>query len=250
MSDIKPGLRNETQPGVRSKKKLGVVGGMGPAATAYFYELLTTMADAGADQEHIETFIISRPTIPDRTAFIMGKSDESPVPQIIESGRMLAVLGAELIAIPCVTTHFFFEELASGIEVPLINVITEMAEHLLRTGVKRAGLMATDGTISSRLFDNELESRGIRSVVPSERMQALVMDLIYNRVKANKPCDINEFIRVADELRENGAEAIVLACTELSLIKRDFSLIGGYVDALEVLAGSSLELCGGAVRAP
>ena len=234
--------------GDRKSKKLGIIGGMGPAATAYFYELLTRMADAGADQEHIETYIISRPAIPDRTAYILGKSSENPAPPMIEIGRILGALGAEIIAIPCVTAHFFFDELSRGIEVPLINAVRETAEFLKLKGVKNAGLMATDGTISSRLFSAELESRDIRPVIPSAKMQGRVMDLIYNNVKANRPFDIKEFIRAADELRENGAETVVIACTELSLIKRDFNLSDGYADALEVLARRSLELCGSAAH--
>ena len=227
-----------------SYKKLGVIGGMGPAATAYFFELLIKLADASVDQEHLETYIISRPSIPDRTAFITGMSGESPVPPIIEAGRALVSLGADFIAIPCVTAHFFFDELAAGIGAPVIDMVGETAARLKDMGIKRAGLMAADGTISGGIFNKELESRGIGAVIPSARMQARVMDLIYSDVKANKPPDFGAFMSVADELAANGAEAVVLACTELSLVKRDHILPGMFVDALELLALRSLERCG------
>ena len=226
------------------RKKLGVIGGIGPAATAYFYELLTRMPNVGTDQEHPEIFIISRPSIPDRTAYILDKGAESPIPLIIATGCELVRLGADIIAIPCVTSHSFFDELSRGIGVPLINMIRETAGYLEVSGVKCAGLMATDGTIASGMFSREMEERGIHAVVLSERSQAVVMSLIYDDVKANKPVDFGRFTSAADELRANGAETVVLGCTELSLIKRDFGLLVGYVDALEVLARRSLELCG------
>ena len=226
------------------RKKLGVIGGIGPAASAYFYELLTRLPKVGTDQEHLETFIISRPSIPDRTAYILDKNAENPIPLIIKTGRELVRMGADIIAIPCVTSHSFFDELAQGISVPMINMIEETAGYLEVSGIKCAGLMATDGTIASGLFSGEMEARGVRAVVPSERSQAAVMSIIYDDVKANKPVDIGRFTAAADELRADGAETVVLGCTELSLIKRDFGLSVGYVDALEVLACRALELCG------
>ena len=232
------------------RKKLGVIGGIGPAATAYFYDLLTRLPNASTDQEHIETFIISRPSIPDRTAYILDRSAESPIPMIIGAGRELAMMGADIIAIPCVTSHSFFEELSRGISVPLINMIKETADHVARAGVACAGLLATDGTIRSGLFSGELEARGVRTVVPSGHSQAVVMSLIYDDVKANRPVDIDRFLSAADELRAKGAETVVLGCTELSLIKRDFGLHAGYADALEVLARRALELCGVGGAAP
>lgn len=224
-------------------KKLGVVGGMGPAATAYFFELLIKLANAGVDQEHLETYIINRPSIPDRTAFILGKSQESPVPPIIEAGRMLVSLGADILAIPCVTAHFFYDELADGIGVPVIDMVKETSLHLAARGVKRAGLMAADGTISGGIFNGALDARGISAVIPSVQMQARVMSLIYDNVKANKPSDVDGFYSVVEELMANGAEVIILACTELSLIKRELSLSDGFVDAMEILAQRSLEAC-------
>lgn len=220
---------------------------MGPAATAYFFELLTQLADAGTDQEHVEILIISRPSIPDRTDYILGRSAESPVPPIIEAGRTLAALGADLIAIPCVTAHFFFDELAGGINAPLVNMVRETAGLLTSKGVKSAGLMAADGTVFSGVFSRELEAHGIRAVLPEKPMQKLVMDLIYNNVKANNPYDLNGFTKVADDLRANGAETVILACTELSLFNRDCELAEGFEDAMEILARRCLELCGSKV---
>ena len=99
-------------------KKLGVIGGLGPMATAYFLQLLTQMSDAKSDQEHMEILLHSKPQIPDRTRFILGQSGENPLPQMVEIGVDLKSQGAEAIAIPCVTAHYFQKNLEDAIGIP------------------------------------------------------------------------------------------------------------------------------------
>jgi aspartate racemase len=224
-------------------KRLGVIGGLGPIATAYFYELIIKMTDAGRDQEHIEMMIFSKPTIPDRTDYILGKSAENPVYPMVEIGRMLVGIGADYIAIPCITAHYFHNILSEGIKVPVIHAIKETAHYLKTFGVRRAGIMATQGTVQSGIFQKELEKCGISDVIPSEENQQLVSELIYQNIKANEPVNFAKFEQVSRQLRQDGAEVLILGCTELSLIKRDFDIGPGYLDAMEVLAMRSLMLC-------
>lgn len=224
-------------------RRLGVIGGLGPIATAYFYELIIRMTKAGKDQEHIEMMIYSKPSIPDRTDFILKKSKDSPVPHMIEIGKALAGMGADYIAIPCITAHYFHEELSKGINVPIIHIVKETVEHLKMKGVSCAGIMATEGTIHSRLLQQELEQYGIKALIPSAKRQKDVTSLIYENVKANLPVDMNKFRKISEELRSEGAQVIILGCTELSLIKRDYNIGPGYIDAMEVLAMRSIQLC-------
>lgn len=222
---------------------MGVIGGLGPIATAYFYELIIKMTDAKTDQEHIEMLIFSKPSIPDRTDFILGKSTENPIYDIIGVGNLLSDMGADYIAIPCITAHYFNGKLAEGINTPIIHIIKETVRHLCDHDINRVGVMATEGTIYSRLFQEELKVCGIQAVVPTAGRQKDVTDLIYKNVKANLPVDINKFKAVSAELREAGAEVIILGCTELSLIKRDYDIGPGYIDAMEVLAMRCIVLC-------
>ena len=229
-------------------KTLGVIGGLGPLATAYFYELITNMTDAVKDQDHIEILIHSKPSIPDRTAYILDNSKESPLPPMIVIGNELASMGVDHISIPCITAHCFYDELSRGIPVPIINGIRETVETLKINGVKKAGIMATDGTIHSSLFQHELEGWGITPIVPTKIYQDYIMDLIYNCVKSSQPVDMEKFSKASDHLRENGAEAIILGCTELSIIKRDYPIGLGYLDVMEVLAGASILKSQGKLR--
>lgn len=225
-------------------KKLGVIGGLGPMATAFFMQMVIEMTDAAVDQEHIEMYIHSCPSIPDRTGYILGKSAENPCPRMAAVGQKLAADGAELIAIPCVTANYFYRELSEAIPVPVINIIEETGSYLSKRGIKSAGLMATDGTVQSGLFRQILEKAGIRVVLPDEEGQKDVMHLIYENVKASKPVETARFERVSEELRAKGAEVLLLGCTELSMIRRDYEIGAGYLDVMQLLAKCAVERCG------
>jgi len=229
-------------------KRLGVIGGLGPIATAYFYELVIRMTEAKVDQEHLEMIIFSKPTIPDRTDYILGKSTENPVFDLIQVGNQLVQMGAEQIAIPCITAQYFNGTLTENIKAPVINTIKETVHYLKDSGIQSAGILATEGTIFSCLFQKELAACGIRAIIPSEVKQQEVTDLIYKNVKANLAVEFHKFEAVSAELRQMGAEVIILGCTELSLIKRDYKIGPGYIDAMEVLAMRSIQLCGGRLK--
>lgn len=224
-------------------KRLGIIGGLGPMATAYFLRLIVEMTDAAADQEHIEILLHSKPQIPDRTKFILGKSSENPMPYFLEIGKNLAAQGAQVIAIPCITAHFFQKQLEE-IGAYIINAVEETALYLKSEGITRVGIMATEGTVKSKLFQTAFEGYGITCIVPDTAMQEKVMHIIYNNVKAGLPVDMYIFEQVSEELCNNGAEVILLGCTELSMIKRDHEIGKGYLDVMEVLARKSVLLCG------
>ncbi|MCX4304375.1 MAG: amino acid racemase [Acetatifactor sp.] len=225
-------------------KKLGVIGGLGPMATVYFLQLLTCMTQAETDQQHLEILVHSRPQIPDRTDFILGKSSRDPFPEMTEVGRGLARQGAELLAMPCITAHYFQSRLEEAIGVPVINAIEETAACLREHQISRAGILATDGTIESGLFQEKFREYGIEAVIPGEESQTKVMHLIYRNVKAGREVEIPLFEQVSRELFRGGAQVILLGCTELSLIKRDYPLRSGYLDVMEVLARKAVLSCG------
>lgn len=229
---------------VENRKILGVIGGLGPIATAHFMELIINMTDAQTDQEHLSVIVYNMPFIPDRTAYILDNTKENPLPMMLTIGKALQEQGADCIAVPCVTAHYFMGALESGIHVPLINGVRETVAHLKENGIEKVGIMATDGTIQSGIFHKELEKQGLQPIAPSANAQADVMHLIFNNVKAGKSAEMDRFLSAAEDLRRRGAEAIILGCTELSLIKRDEKIGAGFIDAMEVLARQSVLACG------
>ncbi len=230
------------------KLTLGVIGGLGPIATAHFMELIIRMTEAQTDQEHLDMIVYNRPSIPDRTGYILDPTKPNPLPEMIRVGNALARQGAKLIAIPCMTAHYFHADLTRCIEAPIVHAIHETATHLKKHGISKVGILATDGTIRSKLFQQELQKHGITPVIPGPESQKCVMRVIYDDIKANRPADMDKFRFASSELRSAGAQAIILGCTELSLVKRDFRLGAGYLDAMEVLARRCVLSCGGRLK--
>ena len=229
-------------------KILGVLGGLGPMATAYYLELMIRMTDAATDQEHLQSIVMNFPSVPDRTAYILGRSKESPLEPMIALGQQLKAMGAAVIATPCITAHYFHQSLQEGIGLPVIHGIACIAEQLAQSGISKVGLMATDGTVQSGIFQRQVEAQGMELILPDQEGQAAVMTLIYNQVKAGLQPELSLFETVKEQLRSKGAQVVVLGCTELSMLKKEFPLGDGILDALEVLAQESVIACGKQVK--
>lgn len=230
------------------RKVLGVIGGVGPLSTAYFMEVVIRMTDVQTDQEHIDMVVLNHTEIPDRTDYILDSSKPNPVPLMLSDARRLEELGADIIVTPCNTAHYFYHELSSAVSVPFLNMIDETAAELSRMGTRKAGVLATNGTVHTGLFQEALEKRGIEAVLPSPDGQRNVMEIIYQNVKAGVPSDREKWNAITLEMEESGCDHVILGCTELSLLRREFSLGRYFVDALEVLAARSIEACGKPVR--
>ncbi len=225
-------------------KTLGILGGLGPMATVYFYEMLTEHTRVSCDQEHINIIISSRATTPDRTAYILGKSKENPLPVMVEEAHRLVSAGADVIVLPCNTAHYFYDELSRATGVPIINIITETVSYCLQNGMKKIGLLATEGTVQSQAYGNVCKNSGISVAYPCRESQKLINEIIYDEIKQGKDADMEKFGRVAYELRGQGCDTLVLGCTELSLLKKSGHLGKYYTDSLEVLAAVTIERCG------
>ena len=230
------------------KNVLGVIGGLGPSATAHFMERVIAMTDAKNDQENVDMIVYNFPSIPDRTGYILGSNLKSPLPGLRSVGQALAGQKVSCIAIPCVTAHYFHKELQAAIPVPILNGVAETVRLLKNNGIRKVGIMATDGTVRSRLLARELDNAGLLPVIPSEARQTDVMHLIYENVKAGKKPEMDRFRRVQQELHDCGAEIILLGCTELSLIKRDEDIGEGFLDIMDVLAREAVIRCGKKLR--
>ncbi len=213
-------------------------------ATVYFYELLTEHTKAECDQEHIDTVISSRATTPDRTAFVLGVSRENPLDVMKDEAKKLVSYGADLISIPCNTAHYFYDELARSVDVPIVNIIRETVAYIKRTGVPKAGILATDGTVKSGAYEHMCEEFSLGYAAPDSEHQKLLMEIIYDEIKQGKSADMEKFGRVCEHMRAKGCKKLVLGCTELSLIAKKHSLGDEFVDSLEVLALKTIRLCG------
>ena len=213
-------------------------------ATVLFMKMIISMTDADTDQEHIPMLVRHSPFIPDRTAYILDGTKENPVPYMIEEGKHLAESGADIIAIPCITAHYFHHEFQKHIPVPVIHGIKEAADYIARHGIEKVGIMATDGTVHTDIFQKQLAEKNMQCIYPDEQCQSYVMDLIYKDVKAGRRADLNKLYAVRDHLAGRGAQIIFLGCTELSVIADEEELDGQFLDVMEVLARTCVKSLG------
>ena len=227
--------------GAERRPLLGVLGGMGPAATLDFLAKLQGIANAVCDQDHCPVVTISASGTPDRTAAILGEG-ESPLPAMQEAMAALERAGVSHVAIPCNTAHYWFDALQAGTELRLIHIVEAAMEQLaLRFGgVATVGLIATTGAVHSGVYHQRLEADGRRVLMPPD--QVAVMGVI-EKIKAGRMTEaLPVLVQQVRALREAGAEAIVLGCTELPLCLPHLpvELQALIVDATEALARASL----------
>ncbi len=228
------------------KKTVGILGGMGPLATADLIYNVVSLTKAESDSDHVHLLIDSDGSVPDRTAAILH-GGESPLPKLVTMAKKLEYMGADILAISCNTSHYYYSEICDAVEIPVLNMIDETARVVAREGHKRALLLATDATVQMRLYEKYLSRYGVETLHPSEEGQREVMKLIYSCVKSGHfEFDVDAFRR---ELREVGGCPIILGCTELPIAFRRFELSGFYtIDPSTILAKAIIREAGAEER--
>jgi len=233
--------------------KVGVVGGVGPAATVDFINKIVLNTNARSDQEHIKLVVEQNPQIPDRTEYLISDGTD-PTIALYSTCKKLETADADLIAIPCNTAHAFVERIQSHLSIPIVNMLFETVEHIRESFPDRKliGLLATSGTIKSGVYHDAVLKAGLQLIVPDEENQNLVMNAIYGKkgVKAGftEGLCVDDLLRALTSLALREAEVIILGCTELPLLlKQNKALpVAGktvvLLDPTEILARKCVSL--------
>ncbi|QLB18162.1 cysteate racemase [Mannheimia granulomatis] len=200
-----------------AKNVIGILGGMGPAATADMFRKFIQLTPAHCDQEHIPLLISSIPDIPDRTRCILG-GGESPAPVMEQYVKQLEEAGASCIVIACNTAHYWFEDLKTKSKVEMLSMIEATVNEVVQSGKQRIGLLATDATLATELYKNRLEAQGLTFIRPTEEGQKAVMESIYLLKSGEVEKSVALMLKQRDELIRLGAESIILGCTEVPII--------------------------------
>jgi len=237
----------------KKPKTIGVLGGMGPEATAAFLDLIVKNTRARRDQEHVPVVVCSLPQVPDRTEAILH-GGPSPVPLLRRGLETLHRAGAGFAVMPCLSAHYFHPALAARSPLPLLDLPQETAAEVRKLGprVRKVGLIATGGTVVSRIFHDVFEPAGIEVLVPDARVQRLVMEAIYGPagIKAGAPpARPRRILRsVADGLVRRGAQAVVAGCTEVPLVLRPRDVAVPLIDPMRIGARACVRRAGGRLR--
>lgn len=229
------------------EKIIGILGGMGPEATADLFMRIIRATPVKRDQDHFRVIIDSNSKIADRTPAILG-TGPSPLPMLIETGKNLERAGADFLLLPCNTAHYFHAGIQVELGIPIIHMIRLSAEHIKENypDVKRVGLQASDGTIASKLYHEIYGEYGIEVIIPGDESQVDVMDAIYRDIKTGDLENGGKLLhRVAVELIDAGSDAVICGCTEVSLVLHDGDMPVPVVDPLQVLAEEAVKLASG-----
>lgn len=231
------------------KKTLGVLGGMGPLATVKLFEKIVLTTEAKSDQEHLHVIIDNNTNITDRTTYILRGID-NPIDELINSAKKLQDMGADFIIMPCNTAHYFIEEIRKNIKIPFISMIEETAKYIIENypGTTNLGLLATEGTYNSRVYNNVFDSYGLNLFIPSEINQGRLMNFIYDIKKGIYDLNLKNFEEPVNELTSKGADLFILGCTELSVAYDLYNFEGAFLDAMDVLVRKSIEYAGAKVK--
>lgn len=232
------------------KKTIGILGGMGPLATADLLIKIVTMTKADCDNEHIRVFVDDNSAIPDRTAAILHGGPD-PMPEMLSALRNLEKCGADCLLMPCNTAHYYLSRLQQETSIPFLNVLTVTAARCkeLFPG-KTAAILATTGALATGLYQDALDAEGVSFLVPDEGEQAKLMHLIYDLVKASLPLHPEGHLwqEVLDGLRQRGADYFILGCTELPIVASTLELEGPFIDPTAELARAAILYCGYEVK--
>jgi aspartate racemase len=226
------------------EKTIGILGGMGPEATADLFYRIVKATPVERDQDHPRTIVYSNSKVPDRTPAITG-GGESPLPEMLMAARRLEGAGADFLIIPCNTAHYFIKELRGEIGIPVLHMIEITAKWVAREhqSAKKVGLIATDGTLKSGIYERFFGKAGIEVLIPTSEVQGRTMDAIYKYIKrGDLETGRKISLEVSNNLMERGAELVICGCTEISLVLKDGDIPVPVVDPLQVLTEAAVRV--------
>lgn len=218
------------------------MGGMGPAATVDLFEKITNYSHAKKDQEHVHLVIDSNTNIPDRTAYITG-SGANPIFEMVRSAIRLEMMGADYIVMACNTAHYFYDEISKYTRVPIINMINETAEYIVKAFPDSRSylLLATEGTYLSGIYKNIFAEHKLDILEPDQKDKESVMNWIY-KVKSGDFSVAPSEVETLISKYVRGCESTILGCTELPLLAKKIGAPKQYIDPVSILAQRCVEM--------
>lgn len=225
------------------KKIIGILGGMGPESTAIFYQTLIKQCQkqygAKYDEDYPEIFIYNLP-IPNIVEGL--KEPEKTFSMLIKGAQKIDSIGVDVMVMPCNTAHYFYPKMAKSISMPFICIFLATAKKIKSEGFKKVGFLATETTIKYRSYDRDFEKNGIELILPDKNDQEKLTEIIVNILAGLKLGSDRQFlIQIIKRLKEKGAQAIVLACTDLPILLQQENLDIKIFDTVEILAEATIQ---------
>jgi len=228
------------------QKFFTIIGGMGTMATESYLHQLNLRTPAHADQEYLNYILVNHATVPDRTDYILDHSQPNPLPSLLEDIQQQSQLHPEFFTLPCNTAHYFYDDLQAATDIPILHMPRETVKEIKRRypDAKRIGITGTQGTITDKVYEDEVKAAVLTPVLQTEAIEAETMELIYHYIKENNEVNADLFHHVIREMMmEQHADVVILGCTELSLAQeREPETTFPTADSQSILVDRTLEL--------
>ena len=225
------------------EKIVGVIGGMGPEATVEFMRRLIAAIPAGDDAEHLHVIADNNPKVPSRIKALIEGGGEDPTPVLVEMSRKLEAAGADFLTIPCNTAHYYLPAIIRSVRIPVLDVVALTIAKLrsLSPTPRRIGVLASPAVRLVDIFEKRLTAAGFSVLFPDIETESQLLTLI-RAVKADHvtPSLQRKFVAIARLLTEDGADALLVACTELSLLPAP-PVARPVIDTLDILVEATVE---------
>jgi aspartate racemase len=225
------------------KKTIGVLGGMGPESTVDFFNLLVALTPAEKDQDHFHIIIDNNPNIPDRTEAILNNDNTAVIKALVCTAKNLEAAGADFIVMPCNTAHYFIKYIQEALAIPVLDMVDEviMTIKLELPECKKVGILATTGTIVTRLYQDRCQRAQLDVLTPDEKDQGSVMKSIYLLKAKKKPQAREILMKQANQLVNKGADCLILGCTEIPLVLQEKEFTVPLYNATRILALAAIK---------
>lgn len=222
-----------------------ILGGMGTMATESFVRLINHRTNATRDQEYLNYVLFNHATVPDRTAYILDREKENPIPYLLDDIEKQNLLQPNFIVLTCNTAHYFFDELQAATNIPILHMPREAANELVRQQTTGSvAILGTEGSMKAGIYEREVRQLGFDVVTPDDKLQAKINHLIYHDIKESDYLNEALYYEILEEaVGQLNCEKIILGCTELSLMQ-EFASDDTYpvIDAQSILADRTIEL--------
>ncbi len=215
-------------------RPVGILGGMGPEATILLMQRILAAVPAKDDADHVPLIVHQNPQVPSRIAALIDGAGDDPAPVLADMAQGLERAGAMALAMPCNTAHHYAGAVAGATGLPFLDMLALTAERLSRSGARKIGMLASPATRLTGVFDSYFSSAGLSPVWLTEDAGLLA---VIRAVKAGRPTGplAAGLTESAGQLAAQGADHLLIACTELSLLTGEFTPPVPWTDSLDCL---------------
>lgn len=220
-----------------------ILGGMGTMATESFVHLLNERVVTHKDQDYLNYVLFNHATVPDRTAYILDATNDSPLPYLLDDIEKQNLLKPDFIVLTCNTAHHFFDTLQAATSIPILHMPKEAVKEVLKQKeVGKVAFFGTTGSVKAGIYEIQMRQAGLEVYIPTEKLQDKINHLIYHDIKENDFLNQSLYVEILKDAVDAGCKQIILGCTELSLMEASFGQDDyPVIDAQSVLVDRTIE---------